>query len=77
MKAKDVMTHRVISIEPTATILYAVRLMLLNGISGLPVVESGGNLVGIVTKGDFLRRSETATERKRPRWLRSNLPTCI
>ena len=69
MKAKDVMTHRVISVEPTATVLHAVRLMLQNRISGLPVVDAGGNLVGIVTEGDFLRRSETATERKRPRWL--------
>ena len=69
MKAKDVMTHRVISIEPTATVLQAVRLMLQNRISGLPVIDSGGKLVGIVTEGDFLRRSETATERKRPRWL--------
>ena len=69
MKAKDVMTHRVISIEPTATVLQAVRLMLQNRISGLPVVGTDGNLVGIVTEGDFLRRSETATERKRPRWL--------
>ena len=69
MKAKDIMTHRVISIEPTATVLQAVRLMLQNRISGLPVVDASGNLVGIVTEGDFLRRSEMATERKRPRWL--------
>lgn len=69
MKAKDVMTHRVISIEANASILQAIRLMLQNKISGLPVVDGGGNLVGIVTEGDFLRRSETATERKRPRWL--------
>jgi len=69
MKAKDVMTHRVISIESNANILQAARLMLQNRISGLPVVDGSGNLVGVVTEGDFLRRSETATERKRPRWL--------
>ena len=69
MKAKDVMTHRVITIESNASILQAIRLMLQNKISGLPVVDGSGNLVGIVTEGDFLRRSETATERKRPRWL--------
>jgi CBS domain-containing protein len=69
MKAKDVMTQRVISIEPNATILQAARLMLQNRISGLPVVDAAGNLVGIVTEGDFLRRSEIATERKNPRWL--------
>ena len=69
MKAKDVMTQRVISIESSASILQAIRLMLQNKISGLPVVDGSGNLVGIVTEGDFLRRSETATEKKRPRWL--------
>lgn len=69
MKAKDVMTHRVISIESNANILQAARLMLQSRISGLPVVDGSGNLVGVVTEGDFLRRSETATERKRPRWL--------
>jgi CBS domain-containing protein len=34
----------------------AARLMLQNRISGLPVVDAGGNLVGVVTEGDFLRR---------------------
>src|SRR5262249_18475060 len=34
-----------------------------------PVVDDKGSLVGIVTEGDFLRRAETGTERKRPRWL--------
>ena len=69
MKAKDVMTHRVISVEPMAAISQAIRLMLQNKISGLPVVDAGGHLVGIVTEGDFLRRSEMATDKKRSRLL--------
>jgi CBS domain-containing protein len=69
MKAADVMTRRVIAIEPEASILKAARLMLQNRISGLPVVDSEGNLVGIVTEGDFLRRTETATRQHSPRWL--------
>jgi CBS-domain-containing membrane protein len=69
MKASDIMTRRVISIPPDSTILEAIRLMLDNRISGLPVMDSSGNLVGIVTEGDFLRRAETGTQRKRPRWL--------
>jgi CBS domain-containing protein len=69
MNASDVMTRRVISIEPTATVAQGVRLMLQNRISGLPVVDSAGNVVGIVTEGDLLRRSETGTARQRPRWL--------
>ena len=69
MKAKDVMTHHVVFIEPDATITQAARLMLGRRISGLPVVNRTGNLVGIVTEGDFLRRVETNTQRRRPRWL--------
>lgn len=69
MKAKDIMTRRVISIGPEASILEAARLMLQHRISGLPVVDSAGVLIGIVTEGDFLRRAETGTERRRPRWL--------
>ena len=69
MKVKDIMTRKVLSIEPTATVLQAVRSMLQNRISGLPVVDADGTLVGVVTEGDFLRRTETATERHRSRWL--------
>jgi CBS domain-containing protein len=69
MKAKDVMTQHVITVAPDASVLEALQLMLQNKISGLPVVDKNGNLAGIVTEGDFLRRSETGTERKRPRWV--------
>jgi signal-transduction protein with cAMP-binding, CBS, and nucleotidyltransferase domain len=43
--------------------------MILNRISGLPVLDTSGKLAGVVTEGDLLRRAETATERRRPRWL--------
>jgi CBS domain-containing protein len=69
MKTADVMTHNIVSVGTQASVLEAVRLMLQNKISGLPVVDGEGLLVGIVTEGDFLRRAETATQRKRPRWL--------
>jgi CBS domain-containing protein len=68
MQASDVMTQRVISVSPDVTVREAALLMLANRISGLPVVDAG-SLVGIVTEGDFLRRAETGTERRRPRWL--------
>ncbi len=69
MKAKDIMTGRVISVSPDASIFEAAHLMLQNRISGLPVVDSAGALVGMVTEGDFLRRTETGTEKHRPRWI--------
>jgi len=69
MKAADIMTRRVITIPNDATVRDAARLMLQDGLSGLPVVDHGGRLVGIVTEGDLLRRAETGTEVRRPKWL--------
>ena len=69
MKAQDIMTLGVVSVQSNASVMRAVQLMLQNEISGLPVVDDKGSLVGIVTEGDFLRRGELGTQRKRPRWL--------
>ena len=69
MKAADVMTRQVMTVSPDASILQAARLMLQHRISGLPVVNDQGQLIGIVTEGDFLRRAETGTERHRRSWL--------
>jgi CBS domain-containing protein len=69
MKAQEVMSSQVVSVTPDATILHAARLMLQHRFSGLPVVDAGGKLLGIVSEGDFLRRTETGTVRRRPRWV--------
>lgn len=69
MRAKDVMTAGVVTVAQDASVLEAIRLMLQRRISGLPVVDASGALVGMVTEGDFLRRSELGTERKAPRWI--------
>jgi CBS domain-containing protein len=69
MRAREIMSLEVVSVSPDASILEAVRLMLQNRISGLPVVDAQGVLVGVVTEGDFLRRAETGTQRKRARWI--------
>ena len=69
MKASEIMARNVITIGADASVNEAVRLMLQNKISGIPVVNATGELVGIVTEGDFLRRAETGTETQRPRWL--------
>jgi CBS-domain-containing membrane protein len=69
MNASDIMTPDVISADPDATVLQAARYMLQHHISGLPVIDKTGNLVGILSEGDFLRRRETGTERRPSRWL--------
>lgn len=70
MIVADVMTRNVLSVSPDATIDEAARMMLERGISGLFVVDAKGELAGIVTEGDLLRRDELGTERHRPWWLR-------
>lgn len=69
MNASNVMSRNVISIDPDSTVLQAARLMLQHRISGLPVIDNKGNLVGVLSEGDFLRRRETKTERRHSRWL--------
>lgn len=70
MIAADVMTRNVLSVPPDQTIEDAAKLMLERGISGLFVVDAKGDLVGVVTEGDMLRRDEIGTERQRSWWLR-------
>ncbi|MER9371103.1 CBS domain-containing protein [Mesorhizobium sp. M0491] len=69
MQADAIMTMPVVGIDPSASIAEAAELMLSKKISGLPVIRSDGMLVGIVSEGDFLRRGELGTQRRRPRWL--------
>ncbi len=69
MQAKDLMCQPVVTITPDAPISTAIALMLERRLSGLPVVDSLGRLVGILSEGDLLRRVELGTETQRPRWL--------
>jgi CBS domain-containing protein len=69
MKAADIMTRDLVTVVGGTSVAEAIRLMLDNRISGLPVKDDDGRVVGILTEGDLLRRSETGTERHRPRWL--------
>jgi CBS domain-containing protein len=75
MRAHQIMTRSVVTVTPETTILEAANLMLQRHVSGLPVLDTAGKLVGIVSEGDFIRRSEIGTQRKRGRWLRFILGT--
>jgi CBS domain-containing protein len=70
MRAHQIMTRQVVTIAADASIVDAANTMLNKRISGLPVVDEGGKLVGIVSQGDFIRRAEIGTERKHGRWLK-------
>src|SRR6516165_11317527 len=75
MRAMDVMTTNVITVEPNTSVQELATLLSERGISGVPVVDRDSRLVGIVTEGDLLHRTETGTERRiqrrRSRWLDS------
>ncbi len=59
MKVRDIMTTDPISVRPDTLLKDAARLMVRHKISGLPVVDVEGRIVGIVTEGDFLRQEAT------------------
>jgi len=66
--AGDLMTGEVAVVRPDTSLRDAVRAMAQRGISGIPVVDSGGSVVGMLTEGDLLRWHEGYTERQ-AHWL--------
>jgi CBS-domain-containing membrane protein len=69
MRADHIMTRKVTTVKADTAIRDAANLMLQQHISGLPVVDEAGRLIGMVSEGDFIRRSEIGTQRPRIRWL--------
>ena len=74
MRAVDVMTTDVITVDPDTTVQALAAMLAERGISGAPVVDSSGRLVGIISEGDLLHRAEIGTarrhrERRRSWWL--------
>jgi CBS domain-containing protein len=63
MQASDVMSTELVTVSPRDTVDHAARVMLEHRISGLPVVDDEGHLVGIVSEGDLLHRVENDTDR--------------
>jgi CBS domain-containing protein len=67
MKAADVMTRRLITIDPDSSVADAAKRMLESRISGMPVVDGEGQLVGVISEGDLLHRSEMGTDQPQRR----------
>src|SRR6476469_3680395 len=70
MRAHQIMTRPVITVTPETSILEAATTMLRRHVSGLPVVDAAGKLVGIVSEGDFIHRGEIGTPRRRSWFMR-------
>ncbi len=68
MKARDVMHRGVATVMPEAPLAEAIGIMVAKRISGLPVVDAAGAVVGILTEGDLLRRAETGTQLESEGW---------
>ncbi len=69
MKVSDVMTHTPIAVRADATLEEAARTMIGARVSGLPVVDDEGALIGILSEGDLLRRAELETAGQPVTWL--------
>src|SRR3990170_5029550 len=55
MKVEEIMTKDVITVSPKTPIHEAAELMIDHGVSGLPVVDDAGSVVGIVSEGDLIK----------------------
>lgn len=71
MQAQDVMTTVVATVPADATVQEAAKLMLERRISALPVMDRKDRVVGIVSEGDLVRRTELGTDAARSWWLRA------
>ncbi len=58
LKAKDIMTTDVITVKPTTTIEDLARTLMEHNISGAPVVNDAGDLIGIVTENDLISQNK-------------------
>jgi len=61
MLVKDVMTTTVVTVSPDNSVRHAARLMSDQHVSGVPVVDDGGRLQGVISEGDLIRRTELSS----------------
>lgn len=69
MLVREIMSSPVITIDPRATVRSAIQKLLDAKLSGLPVVDGNGALLGLLSEADLLHRSEIGTAKTRPGWL--------
>jgi len=74
MRAADIMVRNVVTVKPDDEVGTAIKLLWEHDVSALPVVDSDGAVVGIVSEADLVRRVEIGTERQRPWWLEAVTP---
>jgi CBS domain-containing protein len=70
MDANQIMTRFVVTVPPSATMNEVAKALAQHAISGVPVCEADGRLVGIITEGDLVRPLMRSREKRRDWWLR-------
>jgi CBS domain-containing protein len=70
MKAAEIMVTNVITVTPDHSVQEVAEILLERRISGVPVLNAAGELVGIVSEGDLMRRADAGTGHRRSWWLR-------
>ena len=66
MKVAELMNKSAVSVQPATAVADAARIMLANWLTGLPVLDDAGKLVGIVSEGDLLAVPKLAPTASRP-----------
>jgi CBS domain-containing protein len=69
MLARDIMTSDVVTVPPDFSVRHVARILLRHHVSAVPVVDSAGVPVGIISEGDLVARSATDRESRRDWWL--------
>lgn len=69
LDAASVMTRFVITAGPDATMTELAKILAQHAISGLPIVDASGKLLGMVSEGDLMRQFTHSSEQRRSWWL--------
>jgi CBS domain-containing protein len=69
MLARDLMTKEVVSVPPDMPVNEVAQLLLRKTISGAPVVDAKGAVIGMVSEGDLIGRNDKDREARRDWWL--------
>jgi len=58
LKARDIMTRKVISVSPETEVTRAAKILLDNSVNGMPVVDTEERLVGIICQSDLIAQQK-------------------
>ncbi len=69
MQAQEIMTTNVVTVSPETSTPEIAQRLLEHKISAVPVVDSSGMVIGMVSEGDIIGRSDADREERRDWWL--------